>query len=246
LLNTRNFEPDVAPNGHRIPVLPLIAALYHDGDPGLLIGQRPRLDINDFRNDFNFSLAEFNSYFDDDPTATANRALTTQFPSVTYTRASSLAPSPRPARPQQRPVPAPALLPPGTIVTPPAVNTGFDAEQYVSAALEAAQWTVHNVSRQQLGYDFLVKRRTSTRYIEVKSSLGACTPSLTSREWRQAQVHGASYVLAVIENFSPLGVNTVYWVPDPAGACVATQSQTISYAIARLSWLGATVDLSII
>ena len=247
LLNTRNFEPYVVPSGHRIPALPLAVALYHDGDPSLLVGQRPRFDIDDFRNDFNFAMNEFNSYFDDDLNAPANQALLARFPHVTYTRASAATPAalPPPSRPG-RPTPAPVLVPPGTVVTPPAANTGFDAEQFVSKALDGARWTVYNVTRQQLGYDFLVKRGTSTRYIEVKSSLGRCTPSLTSREWHQAQVHGASYVLAVIENFAPLSVNTIYWVPDPASSCVATQSQTVNYAIPRSSWVGATVDLSTI
>ncbi len=56
-------------------------------------------------------------------------------------------------------------------------------------ALGEAGWTVHNVSRQQLGYDLYAQRGTQVRYIDVKSSLGYCTPSMTSREWQQAQFH---------------------------------------------------------
>src|SRR5262249_12559180 len=72
LQNHQNFLPYVAPDELRIPALPVIVALYHDGDPGLVVGQRPQLDVDDFRTDFNLSLAEFLRYFDDDPAAQGN------------------------------------------------------------------------------------------------------------------------------------------------------------------------------
>jgi hypothetical protein len=124
----------------------------------------------------------------------------------------------------------------GTVVTPPAVNSGWGAQQYAKSALEAAGWTVHDVSRQQLGYDLLAKRGTRTIYVEVKSSLSLCTPSLTSREWFQAQHHHTSYVLAIVENFKESGPNTVYWVLNPANTCTATQSTSVSYGISRSVW----------
>jgi hypothetical protein len=248
LLNTRNFVPYVAPSGERVPILPLVIALYHDADPGLLVGQRSQFDLVDFLSDFNFSTAEYDTYFDDDPAAPGNQVLISQFPQLSYTRLSALASQPGWPAHGRGPTSArqAVLVPPRTVVAPPAVNTGFDAEQFVAAALESAQWAVYNVSRQQLGYDFLAKRGTRTRYVEVKSSLGACTASLIAREWHQALFHRASYVLAVIENFTPLGANSVYWVPDPASSCVATQNRSVSYAIPRASWLGAAVDLSTI
>ena len=164
---------------------------------------------------------------------------------MTYTRATSAPIPPRPVLPSVVRAPHPATLPPaGTTVAPPSTNSGFEAEQFVEAALTANGWTAHNVSRQQMGYDFLAKRGTTTRYIEVKSSLGLCSPALTSREWQQAKAHGSAYILSIIENFNSTGANTVFWVPDPANSCTARPSQTVNYAIVRSSWLGAAVTIS--
>jgi hypothetical protein len=245
LLNHENFSPYVAPNDLRIPVLPLIVALYHDGEPSLFVGQRPRLDVDDFRNDFNFSLEEFSAYFDEDPGAPGNRVLISRFPTLTrYSPATSSA-ARRTVAPRRK-TPASLRLPvlSGTLVTPPATNSGFEAEQFVAEALRANRWTVYHVARQLLGYDILAKRGSLTRYVEVKSSLGLCSPSLTSREWRQANAHGVNYVLAIIENFDALGQNTVFWVPDPVGSCAYTQSQTVSYSIPRSSWVSSAVAVT--
>jgi hypothetical protein len=100
------------------------------------------------------------------------------------------------------------------------------------------------VSRQQLGYDLLAKKGGSTRYFEVKSSVGSCNPTLTSKEWQQAHVHGVSYVLAIIENFNAEQQNAVYWIPDPANSCSSRQAQTIMYSIPRNSWITATVPMT--
>lgn len=126
---------------------------------------------------------------------------------------------------------------------PPSTNSGWEAEQYVASALQVAGWTVHVVSRQQLGYDIFAQRGTTKRYVEVKSSLGLCTPSLTAREWQQASHHTGCYVLAVVENFNPVGQNTVYWVPDPARRCQAAAQTSVSHVIPRSSWSGAAVSV---
>jgi hypothetical protein len=65
ILNIANFSPYVAPSGNRIPVLPLIVALYFDANESLVIGTRTAVDILQFKNDFNFSHEEFVAYFDD-------------------------------------------------------------------------------------------------------------------------------------------------------------------------------------
>ncbi|HEX5785362.1 MAG TPA: DUF3883 domain-containing protein, partial [Burkholderiaceae bacterium] len=114
---------------------------------------------------------------------------------------------------------------------------------YVASALAAAGWTAHVVSRQQLGYDIFAQRGIQKRYIEVKSSLGLCSPSLTAREWQQASYHANNYVLAIVENFNPAAQNVVYWVRDPANQCSATSQTTILHGIARASWAAAAVPL---
>ena len=243
LANTSNFLPYVVPSGKRIPAIPLIVGIYHDADAGLVIGQRSHVDVDDFRSDFNFDLSEFNAYFDDDPSLPENRKLLDAFPNLSYNRAKSVAIAKPPAKKTTAgKIKNPVLS--GTPVMLPATNSGFHAEEYVHEALKNAGWTVYQVSRQQLGYDLLAKKGSTTRYIEVKSSLSYCSPSLTAREWSQALAHKTSYILAVVENFVPDGANTIYWIPDPANSCTANPSSSVNYAIARSSWTLASVNMA--
>ena len=78
----------------------------------------------------------------------------------------------------------------------------------------------------------------------MKSSLGPCTVTMTSREWQQARAHGRDYVLAIIEYFDPGGQNIIYWVPDPCGACAARPATTVNYSVARSSRQAAAVALA--
>lgn len=251
LQNTVNFAPYVAPGGCRIPVLPLIVALYHDADPGLSVGTRPAVSLADFAADFNFSSQEISTYFDDSMTHPLNAKLTN---SAAWVAGSSLGTptvfsggSPHTTAVPSAPVVPPPIAQPvlgGTPTPPPNTNNGWDAEQYVAAALTTAGWAAHAVSRQQLGYDIFAQRGRQKRYVEVKSSLGLCSPSLTAREWQQASNHANSYVLAIVENFNPTGQNVIYWVRDPANRCSATPQTTISHGIARASWAAVAVPLS--
>lgn len=244
LENIGNFQPYLAPNGNRIPLLPLLVALYHDADPGLAIGSRLEVRKADFMADFNFSSLEIESYFDDSITNQFNAQLKR---SDGWRRHFSLGgslgattdspPSPRSQTPSI--VEPPTLS--GTIVNPPSVNSGWDAEQYVASALSQAGWNVYDVSRQQLGYDLFAQKGRLKRYIEVKSSLAYCSPTLTSREWQQAITHGPSYVLAIIENLNTANQNTIYWITDPGHRCVATPRRTTIYSIPRSSWTHAAV-----
>ncbi len=252
LTNVPNFSPDVAPGGHRLPLLPVVVALYHDPIAGLPHSGRQQIDTLDFAVDFNFTVPELNAYFDDDPANPHNAALQAINPlGSQYTRFSAL---PAPFAPPQPPPPGPAgaggaPLPPapvlnGTQVAPPAVNTGFEAEEYVAEALRADGWTVHNVSRQKLGYDLNISRPGHVRYVDVKSSVGRCSVTMTAREWQQAQYQGARYVLAIIENFNPTATNTIFWVTDPANRCMSRQVQTVEQTIPRSSWSQNTVGLN--
>ena len=254
LQNTTNFEPYVAPSGNRIPVLPLIVALYHDADPGLVLGTRTNLQLADFMADFNLSQPEFSAYFDDTMQHPLNVRLTQSAgwpagasPGIQLLSQPSIAPAPtrRTAtrRPRARIIPITPVLT-GTPAPPPAMNTGWEAEQFVAAALTADGWTAYVVSRQLLGYDIFAQKGSKKRYVEVKSSLGLCSPSLTNREWQQASFHSDSYVLAVVENFNPTGQNMIYWIPDPANRCIAIPQTTVLHSIPRSSWTAATVSIA--
>jgi len=242
--NVRNFAPYVVQSGMRLPAIPAILALYFDADPGLVVGSRQSVTVADFMSDFNLSLTEFSAYFDDDPANQFNAAILKAIPGLTYARAAPASVTrPRVRVPTSRaPRPLPTLS--GTQVTPPAINSGWGAQQFAIAALEAEQWIVYDVSRQQMGYDLLAKKGRRTLYVEVKSSLSLCTPSLTSREWSQAVHHAGEYVLAILEHFNEHGANTIYWINDPANTCGATASTSVSYSISRSVWQRNSYDLS--
>ncbi len=254
LQNISNFEPYVAPSQVRIPILPLIVALYHDADPGLVLGTRTSVQLADFMADFNFSQAEFSAYFDDSIQHPLNARLTQSSSWPASASLGALLPSQLPVpptitqrtsarRPRTTNIPiAPVLS--GTPTPPPAMNTGWEAEQFVASALIAEGWLAYVVSRQQLGYDIFAQKGSRKRYVEVKSSLGLCSPSLTNREWQQASVHSSSYVLAVLENFNPTSANVIYWIPDPANRCAAVPQTTVSHSIPRSSWAAATVAIT--
>lgn len=248
LQNIPNFTPYVSPNGTRIPLAPLIVALYHNADPGLVLGTRTVVSVNEFAVDFNFSQVEVNAYFDLSPANALNQKLASSagWPAGASVGTFALGSATPAAAPVSGTPVTGGMMPVlgGTPAPPPLINNGWDAEQYVAAVLGTAGWSAHVVSRQQLGYDIFVQRGAQRRYIEVKSSLGSCSPSLTAREWQQANYHGNSYVLAVIENFSATGLNAVHWVPNPAARCTSTPSTSISHSIARSSWSAATVPIS--
>lgn len=254
LNNHRNFTPYVAPNGQRIPLLPLIIALYHDADPGLITGNRQQVDTRDFLSDFNFSPEEAAHYFDDSQANDFNWAILQRFPDIQFTEigdqlqiereritSAGALRATRDRRTQQLPR-RPTLT--GAQVPPPGINTGWDAEQYVKRALEDNGWTVYDVSRQKLGYDLVIKMGRTTKYVEVKSSINYCTPTLTSREYQQAQNQRASYILAIIENFNPIEENTIFFIPDPVNACLLTENQVIQYSISRSTWSAASVPIN--
>jgi hypothetical protein len=207
--------------------------------------------LTDFAADFNFSAQEMSIYFDASLSNPLNARLTTSaaWPagtSIGNTTANQpgsahAATSAASTNATALPIGPPVLG--GTPTPPPQINNGWEAEQYVAAALTAAGWSTHVVSRQQLGYDIFAQRGTQKRYVEVKSSLGLCSPVLTAREWQQASFHASSYVLAIVENFNPVAQNVVHWVRDPANRCYATPQSTISHAIARGSWAAAATPL---
>jgi hypothetical protein len=257
LMNTDNYVPYAAPSGNRIPLWPLIIALYHDANPEMKHGRR-EVELADFQSDFNFSDRELTAYFDASPALRSNQLVfeaigaevppvvleqvaTEAAPDIIQTESGSAPPS---RRRGERTLPEPILT--GTPVAPPATNSGWEGEQYVAAALQQNGWRVYDVSRQRLGYDLLAQKGTRTRYIDVKSSVATCSPSMTGREWSQARLHRESYLLAIIENFNPTAQATIYWVPDPTVTCTARESMQVLYGVSRASWTRATIPLDAI
>jgi hypothetical protein len=250
LQNIPNFLPYMAHDGKRIPILPLLIALYHEADPGVVLGTRTNVQLSEFMSDFNLSQAEYLAYFDDSMYNPANAKLVASsnwssgFILGSFMPPSPAAPTPVPTTgPSGRAAPLTPVLT-GTLTPPPGINTGWEAEQFVAAALLSDGWDAHVVARQQLGYDIFATKGLKKRYIEVKSSLGLCSPSMTAREWQQSKYHANCFVLAVVENFNPTGQNMIYWVPDPSNCCSSTPQTTISYSISRSTWTLSAVPLN--
>lgn len=244
-----NFEAYVAPSRNRIPIAPLVVALYHDSDPGLVLGTRKNVTLSEFIADFNLSQEEFTAYFDDSPTHPINERLMRSAGWSSSASLGSIANAPLAQTVPDENQTARSRIPTAPILTgtptpPPNINSGWEAEQFVEAALTADGWDAHVVARQQLGYDIFAQKGLKKLYVEVKSSLGSCSPALTAREWQQANFHKDSYVLSILENFNPTSLNTIYWIPDPANCCTATQQTSISYSISRASWASVAVPLA--
>ncbi|MDE1821024.1 MAG: DUF3883 domain-containing protein [Euryarchaeota archaeon] len=242
LMNVDNFKGVLAPGGRRLPVDPLIVALYHDALPSRSAIRPQGVEVSDFKADFSLSPSEFSAYFDDSASNPDNGAIRSASGAAPVPLAGAATPTPlaAPTPPTRRPSRVADLS--GTPVAPPSVNSGWSAEEFVRQALINLGWATVNVSRQQLGYDLLGQRGKATRFFEVKSSLGYCSPRLTEREWEQATQLGSDYILAIIENFNPDGTNEIFWVPNPAGTCAATASLTTQFGIARHVWQAAAVD----
>lgn len=257
------YRPLVLANGRRLPIGPLIVALYYDSS---LAAGRSEIDLGDFLLDFDFSPAEFAAYFDDNINLPEHQALNADFPGlISWTPIPiglPLAPAALPiAAPGQAapPVPAPVLpaIPqPGPrrarriaaiggialpAASPPAGSHWWDAEQAVRQILEADGWAVVDMSRFGVGYDLLARKAAATLHIEVKSSAGKCSPVLTENEYIEARRLRQTYILAIVENYSPTASVTVRWVADPARLALSAR-RVLNYGVARSQWVPKSTE----
>jgi hypothetical protein len=237
----------LAPAGSRVPILPLIVALYHDS---AISGGRRELDIVDFRRDFGFTPTEFRTYFESDPASPLNRALAGRFPQLQLTWTLE----PGPALGALHPVPDahgqrgrrgrrelldPDGLPALAASTQPPVGTHWwSAEQAVESYLRDSGWEVINRTRQHVGFDLEIGRPRQSRrfYVEVKSSSGPCNPTLTRSEFEAARRYGRNYILAIAENFAPDRDVSILWVENPASLGL-TRRMVEQYPVPRSVWL---------
>lgn len=168
LANIENFVSYIAPNGRRIPILPLIVALYYDALPGIY-DRHTEIDLTHFANDYGFSQEELVAYFDDDKDNEYNQRLIQRF-SINYTPISQssldgLPPTSSTSRVvsnrQVKQIPSPILS--EVEIPEPGSNTGWGAQQYVMEVLRNNGWTVYDVSQQRCGYDLLAEKNKKTK-----------------------------------------------------------------------------------
>ena len=240
--DTNHYAALVVASSGRIPIAPLIVALYYDSR---ISGGRQQVDITDFLLDFGFSPAEFTVYFDDDPAQASHQTLARAYPGkLSWTRISAVTVSPPsaplPGIPVSR-VPASRRHRPSITTTvaptaPPAGSFWWDAEQAVRQALVADSWTVVDHSRFGMGYDLFAHKSGTNRHVEVKSSAGRCAPLLTDNEYAEAVRLRQQYVLAIVENFDPVKPVNILWVQDPARLQM-TARQMKAFSLPRSAWL---------
>ncbi|MGQ0582506.1 MAG: protein NO VEIN domain-containing protein [Reyranella sp.] len=239
-------------NGNKLPIIAVMVALYYDG---VLAAGRTSVTIEDFLTDFDISPAEANAYFEDDPASVAHSKLIALRPSLSWTRRVDVAMPPVGPAPQLPGLPAiPVPTAPRTrtprklaaqptgVTLPPAGGFWWNAQQAVRKVLENAGWAVVDFSALGTGYDLKATKGSALYLVEVKSSVGPCAPTLTSREYVEASANRKRYVLAIVEHFDPRKPATVKWVQDPA-SLQTTARQVKEYYLPRSVWSKATSSI---
>lgn len=223
------YRDYLSPAGKRIPVFPLIAVLYPFAPPGIY-PDRKVVGIPEFASDFGFDVSTVVGFFECDPESPANAAVLAAKDQVTWTAVVAPAtPQVTPSATGQQPVPSalPVVAPEGQL------NTGVGAEIAVGTELQQYGWTVEYFGNQKkIGYDLRATGGGDTKYVEVKSSVGLCTPELTEDEWKAAEEQGAAYVVAFVDFFGSES-QSINYVPNPVATANAIQLQKISYRLPR-------------
>ena len=122
----------------------------------------------------------------------------------------------------------------------PASNDGTDAESFVAKVLRSQGWQVaFYTNRRGYGFDLWARKDDRPMLVEVKSSVGRHgAVTLTRSEYLAAKEHGASFVLAVVEDMATDSPRLTM-VQDPANAAKVSERSTVAYRIKREHWLRA-------
>ena len=216
------WDAYLRPGGERIPIFSLIAVLYSFAPPEVY-PQRSTVGIPDFVSDFSFELSSVEERLDCDPESPANARV---LAAVSGT-APLAAPEPRAPGDEDEDPPLPALPPAGEI------NTGVGAELAVADQLIRSGWqVVYRGNQRGFGYDLEATRREDIIRVEVKSSVSFTTPELLASEWKAAQQHGDSYILAVVD-FYGSDQQSIWYTRNPAGNAVPVERTTTVYRLLR-------------
>lgn len=223
------YRDYLSPGGRRIPIFPLISALYSFAAVGVY-PTREVVGIPEFGSDFGFNTSDVEALFECDAESPANAAVLAARDQVIWagflvSPASTVVPH----TPEQQPEPTdlPAAVPEGQL------NTGVGAEIAVGKELQEHGWTVEYFGNQRgVGYDLRATRGDDTMYVEVKSSVGPCTPVLTEEEWSAAEKYGTDYVVAFIDFYGTENQVTGY-ARDPVATTNVAELQKVSYRLSR-------------
>ncbi|MHB1219689.1 MAG: protein NO VEIN domain-containing protein [Alphaproteobacteria bacterium] len=220
------FRDYLFPNGQRLPVFALIAVLYAMSGTEVF-PQRASVGIPELAEDFGFSLDDLEEMFDCNPDSIGNSTVLSAIDGVVPPVLPTLAIGAEEV--QAAPLPAePEVV---------FLNSGVGAELAVARDLANHGWTVgYWGSRRGAGYDLEARRAEAHLRIEVKSSVGFCTPELTEEEWNAAQEYADDFVLAMVDFFgSP--TQRVSYLRNPAANVTPAERSVLIYRIPRVEAL---------
>lgn len=234
------YQAYLQPGGSKIPLFALIGVLYPFSPDGAYPA-RLTVGLPEFAADFDLDMATVEDIFDCDPDADSNAFALAAIGQRVWRGLRAKQPTGGPTtqggETEREGEPLPERSP---IVI---LNTGTEAEVLVGQALEASGWDVGYFGNQRgLGFDLKAVKADVTIHVEVKSSVGACTPELTDAEWQAAQRYGDSYILAVVSFLGSSGQDIAY-VRDPAATATTMSIQSTSYRVRRQSVAALRVDV---
>jgi len=211
------YEDYLMPNGTRIPIFALIGALYSLA-PNDFYPVHLSVGIPEFAADFGYDLAEVERIYNCDPSDPFNAAVLA-IAGLASAEASGV---------------------PGTLVPSlPSIgdavllNSGLGAELAVAETLQRDGWTVAYTGNQTLlGYDLRADKGDDTLRVEVKSSIGFCTPELTQSEWDAAIEFEDHFVLAIVDFFGS-EKQDIWFVRNPADGTEPTIKVSTSFRLPR-------------
>lgn len=217
------FREYLRPDDHPLPIFPLIGMLYCMAAPGVF-PDREHVGIPEFAADFGFTHDQVEALFDCDPESAANAALALRVEDSRATVVQSFA------------VPTDAEVPTDQLPDEPpdaALNTGVGAEIVIAKDLQSCGWKVrYRANQAGLGYDLEATRDEQTLRVEVKSSVAFTQLELRESEWKAAQTHQDTYVLAVVDFYgSPQ--QSIWYVRNPAANALPVERATLTYRFVR-------------
>lgn len=229
------YTPYLFARGQKIPIFPLIGAMYSFAPPEAY-PERVVVGIPDFAEDFKFARDQVATLFDCEPANPYNAVFLGFIADRASARddavISNLAGADR----------IPNTVPDSA--SPFQTNPGTGAEIAVAHDLQRHGWRVgYRGNQRGFGYDLEAVREGATLRIEVKSSIGFCTPELLDSEWQAAQQYGEEFTLAIVD-FVGSEQQTISYIRDPASMITPSIVPRNTYRLSRSEaiLLGTTAE----
>lgn len=116
-------------------------------------------------------------------------------------------------------------------------NTGVEGENIIKNLLQDLSFEIRDFTGSNKGFDILALKNENKFFVEVKSSVNQCSPTLTEKEYKMADEYGEIYILAIVENV--FDMPKVYFIINPIEKLKddIQQDQTTTHTIPRARWI---------